>query len=108
MERQINFPRFSFTFCFRNDHVEQAQATTAGHTYEKKVKSQRFSLAFAFVIKKSENPKSWDFHIFACNCFCADDIDQEPLNAPFLNGLFSKGFSRGKTDPYDDIREKPH
>ena len=24
---------------------------------------------------------------------------QEPLNAPFLNGLFSSGFSRGKTAP---------
>ena len=25
---------------------------------------------------------------------------QEPLNAPFLNGLFSRGFSRGKTAHY--------
>ena len=25
--------------------------------------------------------------------------DQEPLNAPFLHGLFSSGFSRGKTVP---------
>ena len=25
---------------------------------------------------------------------------QEPLNAPFLNGLFSSGFSRRKTAPY--------
>ena len=28
------------------------------------------------------------------------DVDsdvQEPLNAPFLNGLFCRGFSRGKT-----------
>ena len=24
-------------------------------------------------------------------------ISQEPLNAPFLNGLFSRGFSGGKT-----------
>ena len=27
------------------------------------------------------------------------DSCQEPLNAPFLNGLFSSGFSRGKTAP---------
>ena len=33
---------------------------------------------------------------------------QEPLNAPFLNGLFSSGFSRGKTAPYDEIGETPH
>ena len=33
---------------------------------------------------------------------------QEPLNAPFLNGLFSSGFSRGKTAPYDEIVETPH
>ena len=33
---------------------------------------------------------------------------QEPLNAPFLNGLFSGGFSRGKTAPYDEIGETPH
>ena len=26
-------------------------------------------------------------------------VAQEPLNAPFLNGLFSSGFSRGKTAP---------
>ena len=26
-------------------------------------------------------------------------VTQEPLNAPFLNGLFSSGFSRGKTAP---------
>ena len=25
--------------------------------------------------------------------------NQKPLNAPFLNGLFSSGFSRGKTAP---------
>ena len=25
------------------------------------------------------------------------DKNQEPLDAPFLNGLFSRGFSRGKT-----------
>ena len=25
------------------------------------------------------------------------DLIQEPLNAPFLNGLFSRGFSRGET-----------
>ena len=25
--------------------------------------------------------------------------DQEPVNAPFLNGLFSSGFSRRKTAP---------
>ena len=34
--------------------------------------------------------------------------NQEPLNAPFLNGLFSSGFSRGKTPPQDDIGETPH
>ena len=33
---------------------------------------------------------------------------QEPLNAPFLNGLFSSGFSRGKTAPWDEIGETPH
>ena len=27
------------------------------------------------------------------------ESSQEPLNAPFLNGLFSSGFSRGKTVP---------
>ena len=33
---------------------------------------------------------------------------QEPLNAPFLNGLFSSGFSRRKTAPWDEIGETPH
>ena len=33
---------------------------------------------------------------------------QEPLNAPFLNGLFSSGFSRGKTAPQDAFGETPH
>ena len=28
------FPQIFFRFCFRNDHVGHAQATTAGHTYE--------------------------------------------------------------------------
>ena len=36
------------------DHVVHAQATTAGHTYEKKSKSQSFSLAFAFVTQQRE------------------------------------------------------
>ena len=35
-------------------------------------------------------------------------VNQEPLNAPFLNGLFSTGFSRGKTAPQDEIGETPH
>ena len=35
-------------------------------------------------------------------------FSQEPLNAPFLNGLFSSGFSRGKTAPQDEIDETPH
>ena len=29
-------------------------------------------------------------------------------HAPFLNGLFSSGFSRGKTAPQDEIGETPH
>ena len=34
---------------------------------------------------------------------------QEPLlNAPFLNGLLSSGFSRGKPTPEDEIGETPH
>ena len=33
---------------------------------------------------------------------------QEPVNAPFLNGLFSSGFSRGETAPQDEIGETPH
>ena len=33
---------------------------------------------------------------------------QEPLHAPFLNGLFSLGFSRGKTAPQDEIVETLH
>ena len=33
---------------------------------------------------------------------------KKPLNAPFLNGLFSSGFSRGKTAPEDEIGETPH
>ena len=33
---------------------------------------------------------------------------QEPLNAPFLNGLFSNGSSRGKTAPQGEIGETPH
>ena len=32
----------------------------------------------------------------------------EPLNAPFLNGLFSSGFLRGKTALWDEISETPH
>ena len=47
--------------CVKNG---QAQATITGHTYEKKIESQRFSCAFAFVIQKRENPKSWDFFFF--------------------------------------------
>ena len=38
MERQTNSPRFSFAF----DHVGHAQATTAGHTYEKNQSSSDF------------------------------------------------------------------
>ena len=33
---------------------------------------------------------------------------KEPFNAPFLNGLFSSGFSGGKTAPWDEIGETPH
>ena len=33
--------------------------------------------------------------------------NQEPLNAPFLNGLFSSGFSRGKTAPWGEIGKRP-
>ena len=32
-----------------------------------------------------------------CVCVCVKVCPQEPLNAPFLNRLFSSGFSRGKT-----------
>ena len=40
-----SFPHFRM--CFRNEHVEHAQATTAGHKYETNVNSQRFLVAFA-------------------------------------------------------------
>ena len=36
------------------------------------------------------------------------DAGQEPLNAPFLNELFSSRFSRGKTAPQEEIGEMPH
>ena len=29
------FPQIFFRICFRNDYAGHAQATTAGHTYEK-------------------------------------------------------------------------
>ena len=32
-------------------------------------------------------------------CPHSGSFPQEPLNAPFLNGLFSAAFSRGKTAP---------
>ena len=32
---------------------------------------------------------------------------KEPLNAPFLNGLFSRGFSRGKNDPLRPSGKRP-
>ena len=65
MERQLKSPLIFFRFRFRNDHVGQSQATAAGHTCEKQIKSQRFSFAFAFVIQQRENPKSWDFYLFS-------------------------------------------
>ena len=46
MERQINSPHIFFCICFRNDHVD---ATTAGHTYEKKIR--RFSCIVSFAIR---------------------------------------------------------
>ena len=55
------FPQIFFRICFRNDHVGQAQATTAGHTYEKKSNFKR---------EKILNPGI--LFIFACNCFCED------------------------------------
>ena len=58
------FPQIFFCIRFRNGHVGHAQATAAGHTYESKIKSQRFSFAFAFVIQQRENPKSWDLYFF--------------------------------------------
>ena len=33
------------------------------------------------------------------NMYVLEVKTEEPLNAPFLNGLFSSGFSRGKTAP---------
>ena len=35
MERQTDSPQIFFHIRFCNDHVGHAQATTAGHTYEK-------------------------------------------------------------------------
>ena len=32
---------------------------------------------------------------------------QEPLNGPFLNGLFSRGFSRGKTAHLRHSEKRP-
>ena len=49
------FPQIFFRICFRNDHVGYVQSTTAGHTYEKKIKSQRLSFAFAFVIQQRKS-----------------------------------------------------
>ena len=37
--------------------------------------------------------------LHACIVYVHEDNGQEPLNAPSLNGLFSSGFSRGKTAP---------
>ena len=44
----------------------------------------------------------------SAGCTCTFLHPQEPLNAPFLKGLFSSGFSRGKTAPQDEIGETPH
>ena len=40
------------------------------------------------------------FVVFCILVVLGEDLEcifQEPLNAPFLNGLFSRGFSKGKT-----------
>ena len=40
------------------------------------------------------------YRTFCVSFLVFDDLyHQEPLNASFLNGLFSSGFSRGKTAP---------
>ena len=71
--KATKFPQVIFRICFRNGHVGHAQATTAGHTHEITINSQRLSFAFAFVIQQRENPKPWIIFIyFARNCFCGD------------------------------------
>ena len=62
-------PPMFVRFCFRNNHVGHAQATTAGHTYETISNPSNlvffffFFFAFAFVIQQREHPKSWHFGI---------------------------------------------
>ena len=55
------FPQLFFCFRFRNDHV--------GHNsrpqLRDKLKSPRFSFAFAFVIQQREIPKFLDFYLFS-------------------------------------------
>ena len=64
MERQINFPRFSFAFAFvkimLGKHKPQQQATPT-----KQNQIPEISFAFTFVIQKRENPKSWDSYFLS-------------------------------------------
>ena len=48
------FTQIFFRVCFRNDHVGHAQATIGRPRLRNKLKSRRFSFAFAFVIKERE------------------------------------------------------
>ena len=69
----MNFPRFSFALAFVTIMLgkHKPQHTTAAHTYEIKSNPRDF-LSLFLVFEKIENPKSWDFYFFACNCFCED------------------------------------
>ena len=108
--KTINFPWIFFSICFRNDHVGQAQTTTAGHTYEKQIKSKRFSFAFAFVIRKREilNPGICIF--FACNCFCEDGIEKCRIHGSPPQWVFSlvlrENWFQGKRERERE-RERP-
>ena len=61
-----------FRICFRKDHVGQAQATTAGHTYQN---NQIPEIFFRFCNPKERNILNPGIFIFfTCNSFCEDSI----------------------------------
>ena len=61
---KINSPRFSFAFaCVMGSCWARTSHNNRPHL-RINIKSQTFSLAFAFEIQQRENPKSWDFSLF--------------------------------------------
>ena len=75
--------RINLFFCFRNEYVGPAQATTAGHNSDKKCEfAEIFFFAFAPVIQHRVNQKSQDFLLFVV--VCVRMVSFDPLKAPIF------------------------